>query len=167
LNQVQLIKFRNNGLPDGFKIVRHLNLWIFKFAQLPQVRSAALAIIGDVGNNNQEGQLERLTNFVRSRVRYVADPIGSEFVTSPVIQLEQIRRQGFTSGDCDDHVILLGSLAGSVGLESAAVGVKLPNSPIYNHVVNVIVTNGNEHLIDACRKINNPNVEGLFNEVVF
>ena len=141
-----------SGRPDNIAILEVLENLTTEFARNPTVYRAALDIIGRTKNNDQHAQIDRLTRFVREKMIYVQDPIGSEFVTQPDTLLQQIARRGYGQGDCDDHVLLLNSLLGAVGLETRFAGVKLPKSPIFNHVVSNVKWNGKWFEIDPCSK---------------
>lgn len=118
------------------------------------VRDYALfRVIGRISNNDVAGQAERLANFVRDHVTYVRDPVGHEFITSPKVMLEQIDQHGYTFGDCDDHVMLLSALLGSVGIPAIPVGVKLGASRGFNHVIVSADINGEWIDIDPCAKL--------------
>lgn len=142
-----------SGAPDTYTIIAYLDDFIIRFGQMPEVRQAAIDIIGDAGNHDQRRQAAALLGFVRYRVRFTLDPIGSEFIISPLRMLADIRRRGFAYGDCDDHVLLLGSLAASLGIPSRAVGVYISGaSKRFDHVINLMELNGSDELMDSCRK---------------
>lgn len=134
---------------------------------MPAIRRAALDILGDAGNHDQPEQLRRLGEFVLVRVRYVLDPVDSEFIVSPIRLLDEIRDRGFASGDCDDHVLLLGALAASVGIRGRAVGVHIsPGSKRFDHVVNLFDIAGETILFDSCRKHWNPIVNNDYQRLL-
>jgi transglutaminase-like putative cysteine protease len=123
-------------------------------ARSPEVRRAAFEIVG------KEYPLAtwRLGQFVRTRVRYVPDPVQGpgadpvELVISPVRMLQDIQRFGETAGDCDDHVALLVALAQSLGIEARILAVKVNGSAEYNHVI-ASLWNGRGWVdIDTCVK---------------
>ena len=151
------------GAPDTHTIIAYLDDFIVQFGQMPAIRSWAVRILGDAGNHDQNEQITRLARFVADRVRFVLDPVDSEFIISPLRMLRDIQAQGFTAGDCDDHVLLLGSLASALGIRSRAVGVFIsPHSKRFDHVVNLFDIGGESILFDACRKSSNPAVTGYY-----
>jgi transglutaminase-like putative cysteine protease len=94
-----------------------------------------------------------LIQWVRTRMRYLPDPDGGEFIQMPVVLLDRIRTAGFAYGDCDDHVVLLGALMASVGIQARACAVKLHGSSWYNHVVIEYTDKlGRIRLVDPCVK---------------
>ncbi len=90
------------------------------------VRRAALAITNDCPSRNDECELEAIFEAVKhgdSRVRglekglrYVADPRMADYFTAPGRML-QLCGEGACGGDCDDHSVLVASLAGAVGFK--------------------------------------------------
>lgn len=78
----------------------------------PGIRFNAISIIKQaaVPNHDQAAAAVALYNFVKSTIRYLPDPIGVETVQDPEITIK------LAAGDCDDHTVLLGALAMSVGI---------------------------------------------------
>jgi transglutaminase-like putative cysteine protease len=68
-----------------------------------------LDLVRGLPARDHRGELERLFEFVRDRIEYRLDPLDTERVQDPVATLE------LGSGDCDDKVVLLAALAGSLG----------------------------------------------------
>lgn len=110
-------------------------------------------IFDDEGNNEIAQQTSDILQFVKDHVRYVRDPIGLEFVQSPLDMVRTIKARGFTYGDCEDHTILLNTLLGAIGIKARPVGVKLGDSKSYNHVVTTALgKDGIWKTLDACAK---------------
>jgi transglutaminase-like putative cysteine protease len=103
-------------------------------------------------DNDQLGQANRLIDFVRKNLTYVRDPIGAEYIVSPVRLLQNFQATGYMAGDCDDHVLLLNALLGAAGIPTKAVGVKFSGSDKWNHVVSGIQLKGQLWLVDPCAK---------------
>jgi len=82
-----------------------------------QVRLLALDLINDLLQKDFSGEISTLFYFVRDRIRYVRDIRGVETLQEPERTL-QVR-----SGDCDDKVILLGSMLESIGHQVRLVAV--------------------------------------------
>ncbi len=111
----------------------------FYYGRLPAIRSAALRIVGVVGNNDQAAQVNALAAFVRNGVVYLADPLNTEFIQTPDVLLLQINRAGFVYGDCDDHCLLFGSLCEALGIRCDIVGVNSgAGAPIPDHVITTV-----------------------------
>lgn len=77
----------------------------------PEVRRLAVALLNQAHVQRGDGAAEITTlfDFVRSRLRYVPDPVDTEFVGDALAVLE------IGGGDCDDLAVLLGSLLESIG----------------------------------------------------
>lgn len=79
------------------------------------IRAKALDLVGGVPPRDWRGEIGRLFEFVRDRITYRQDPVDAERVQDPVATLE------IGSGDCDDLVVLLAALLGSLGYWSRFV----------------------------------------------
>lgn len=143
----------NPNAPDAYTIISTLQFVIEQFGRDPRVRAAAVGIINGQVNNDVARHARTLTTWVKSRMVYLADPDGAEFVQTPLVLLKQIQTKGSAYGDCDDHVVLLGALMNSIGIPAQATGVKLYNSPYFNHVVIQYPCNGRMELVDPCAKV--------------
>jgi len=93
----------------------------------PLIRKQAVAVIGS-GGRQPEREVSALLNFVRRRIRYVADPVDTEFVASARRVLE------IGGGDCDDLVVLLGALLESIGYETQLRVMAVDPRAEYEHV---------------------------------
>jgi hypothetical protein len=78
----------------------------------PGVRLLAHKILKSKSLSSREGfkVATALSDFVRTNIRYVNDPVDVETIQSPEVTVK------IGSGDCDDHVVLLSSLLQSVGI---------------------------------------------------
>lgn len=142
----------SSGAPDSVTILQHLD----KFRRIYQthgvVRLATVKLLDGLTNNDIDGQIERVFEFVKERMTYVRDPGRVEYVISPVRHLISVSRHGVTHGDCDDHVLLFNSMVGSIGVETRFVGVKL-RSDRFNHVISSVLTKSGEWVdLDPCAK---------------
>lgn len=117
------------------------------------IRQLAVQIVAGLPNNDLEGQVSRLTQWVKDNVTYVRDPADSEYLVLPLRMISDFFTSGVMLGDCDDHVMLLNSLLESVGFTTKPVGVKFGGSAEFNHVISgVLRGNGQWELIDPCAK---------------
>ncbi len=138
---------------DGIRqILQHLRVMKDYYGSLPSVRNAAIAIAGSLVNNDQAGQIARLTEYVRRAMVYQADPWNSEFTQTPDLLLVQINRRGYAHGDCDDHVLLFASLAESLGIYTEINGVMAPGSSTWNHVIATAYIDDQPVDVDLCAK---------------
>lgn len=125
--------------PDAPQILAYLNDLALRYAQEPFVREFTThRLANKTRNNDIDGQVRQVTSFVRDNLRYVADPLGTEYVISPVILLQEIMRGERPAADCDDHVLLLNSMLGSLGIETRPIGVKLYTDDHYDHVISTV-----------------------------
>ena len=142
----------NPGAPDAWSIIAAIQFVIDQFGRDPRVRQESLGLLRSRINNDVETNARTLTQWVMSRMVYLADPDGGEFITTPIVLLDTIRRNGFAYGDCDDHVVLLGAMMVSIGIPAQAVAVKLNGGEFYDHVVIQYPLNGRMVLVDPCAK---------------
>lgn len=142
-----------NGLPDAHQIIANLNDLGEKFARMPVVREFTVRVLGDsIGNNNLELQVTRVFQFVKDHVNYVRDPVWTEYVISPIRLITIINNGMIPAGDCDDHVLLLNSMLGSIGFPTRSVGVKLMTGDRYDHVISQVKVRGTWKDLDPCAK---------------
>jgi hypothetical protein len=141
------------GLPGILAIVAKANLLKDVCSALPDVRTVALLIARPEIDHDQAGQIASLAGFVMAAVVYVADPLHLEYMQSADLMLADIFTFGRTSGDCDDHCILFGALAQSLGIPVEIVGVKSsPDFPVPNHVIVIAHPDSGPVEIDLCAK---------------
>lgn len=138
--------------PDAFTIIAALQFVIEQYGRDPRVRAKAMSLIHSRINNDVDRNASTIASWVMNSMVYLADPDGAEFVQTPMVLMRQIDMRGRAYGDCDDHVVLLGSLLNAIGIQAEAVGVKLFGAANYNHVVIQYLSNGRMVLIDPCAK---------------
>lgn len=149
----------DDSRPHAFSILERLFLLVQLWGTDPGVRAAAVAIIRADGY--RDGQTVEAANsirtFVQDSMRWVPDPIGTEFVVSPVQLLEEITADGRAFGDCDDFVCLFCALARSLGLDARPVGVRLGTDPTdperFDHVIASIRFPDRVRDYDVCAKM--------------
>lgn len=145
-----------DGSPDADSIVNHLQGFVDIFGRDMEVRAVAESLLRSTRDNDLDDHAGVLLAWVRDHVRYLPDPDGAEMVVSPLLLLRRIRTEGHAYGDCDDHVVLLGSLLQSVGIVSRVHAVKIrPGDPWYNHVILSVGLPGGWTDMDPCAKNGN------------
>jgi transglutaminase-like putative cysteine protease len=137
---------------DAVQILQFLEVAHQRYLRSPYIREFTVNQLKGVENNDQITQANRIIDFVRSNLTYVQDPVDSEYVVSPVQLLQKLQRDGYMVGDCDDHVLLLNSMLGSIGINTKFIGVKFGNSDVFNHVVSGVQLGGHLYLVDPCSK---------------
>lgn len=138
--------------PDQIQILHMMEDVVSQYQGSPLVRETAVGQLRGLANNDLRGQVRRLVQFVKDNVTYVRDPDGAEYLITPDRLLTTWHQSGFMAGDCDDHVMLLNALLGSVGIPTKCVGVKFGNSTDFNHVISGVYCCGQMFLIDPCAK---------------
>jgi hypothetical protein len=96
----------------------------------PLVRATAIKITRECGSRDDECELHALFDAVKhgdpeipalaDGFRYIADPNTIDFFTGAERTLKMCEQRA-CAGDCDDHTVLIGSLAGSLGFK---IGVR-------------------------------------------
>lgn len=101
------------------------------------IRQLAVQLLGSVNGNakNYKAQIQRLFNFVQTRIGYVRDIRGVETIQTPLYTLD------IGSGDCDDKSVLLATLIECIGHPTRflAMGFAPEN---YCHVICEVYING-------------------------
>jgi transglutaminase-like putative cysteine protease len=127
--------------PHAFSILERLWQLVQEWSSDATMRSVAIAIIHQAGyrDGNSVPAADALRQWVMGKMRWVADPFGTEFVVAPKQLLREILADGRAYGDCDDFVALFCSLARSIGLDARPVGVRMgtdPSDPTrFDHVI--------------------------------
>jgi len=95
----------------------------------PFVKSIAVQIIKrrKVPHKDYLGQTRAIFDFVRSRVKYIKDPVGYDQLSPPIRTIYQ----GY--GDCEDNAVLLASLLESIGIPTK-LKLVATRGPKYDHI---------------------------------
>ncbi len=109
----------------------------------PYVREWAGSIVSGVEVNQKDQEAEAVYNFVRDNVRYTKDPLGFEYIQTPVVLLQSIgqyrnSRGERPVGDCDDMTVLSLSLLKSIGFQVAIKVVSFTPNKKYGHVYGLV-----------------------------
>lgn len=145
----------NNHQSDAEQILAFLEQVKQQYIRSPYVREFTISLLRGLDNNDQTGQVNRIIAWVRANLTYVRDPIDSEYVITPVQLIEAWKRKHYMAGDCDDHVLLLNTMLGTVGFDTKFVGVKFGQTDVFNHVVSGVILDGQLYIVDPCSKIRN------------
>ncbi len=140
---------------DAPQILAYLHALSVQFAQAPFMREFTVnTVLRGTGvlDNEQDKQILAVLDFVRRNVTYVRDPVDSEYVISPINLIEQIQNGQKPYGDCEDHVLLLNSMLGSIGFPTRFVSVKINGGQWFNHVVSAVYAHGEWRDLDPCAK---------------
>jgi len=83
----------------------------------PLVVRVAQRAVGGVRERDAVGEFQACLEEVRRRTRYTQDPLDCETIKAPWVTIEESETSatGRAAADCDDQVVLLAALIGSVG----------------------------------------------------
>ncbi len=105
------------------------------------VRQKAIEIVNAAGvrGHDEIGEIRAITKWVQTHMVYRKEPIGIEYFSTGRRLLKDISN-GVSAGDCDDFVILGGSLLGAIGYPVGALIVDSSGDGVFNHVMLVTKT---------------------------
>ncbi len=119
-------------IPDGYsgtaETIKEMWKLVNKESKDQHLRNIARKITENVTAKDYFGEAKSLFNFVKGRTKFVRDPEGAERIADPFVTITE------KSGDCDDHAILLGSLAKSIGFPVRFVTISSIRPGFFNHV---------------------------------
>lgn len=107
-----------------------------------RVRKQAVRILDDeaIPARDSWGEVDALFRFVQQRLRFTRDPIGNEMISRARALLDEHR-----DADCDEYVILLGSLLESVGHRVRLKVVRANARGPWRHIyLEVLIRQGGE-----------------------
>lgn len=134
--------------PDGAAGVRNtlrqMRAFVREGRRNPKIRSTALNLISLVPERDALGEIRTLFEFVRDRIRYVADVLEVETLADAQRTLE------IAQGDCDDKSILLAALLESIGYATQFIVTGYQSPDWFEHVyLRVLLPSGNWMPLDA------------------
>lgn len=149
----ELIRLPLVAHEDAPQIIAYLKQLSLHFGRESFIREFTVSLFpASMPDNDLDGILRIITDFVRDYLVYVPDPVGTEYVISPVVLLQRITANGRAAGDCDDHVLLFNAMALSVGFEVRVAGVHLNNLEMWDHVISQVYHDHEWRDIDLCLK---------------
>ncbi|HEX9082945.1 MAG TPA: transglutaminase domain-containing protein [Holophagaceae bacterium] len=99
-----------------------------------------------ITSHGQSALAVKVFEFVRTRIRYVNDPLGQEyFQTVPGIWKAQM-------GDCEDFTALLAALFVAAGIKVKARVIKIPKAEGWAHIYLLAFLDGSWRAFDATEK---------------
>ena len=107
----------------------------------PYIRKWAEQIIENVPAKDKVGEVSAIHDFVKWHVRYTKDPLGMEYVQTPLILLKQIEQNETPMGDCDDMTTLSLSLYRSIGYPIATKVTSYTGDGKYSHIYGLVMIN--------------------------
>lgn len=119
------------GMPGGVagvkKTMSIMALLTKKYRQVLPIRDLAVNITVGLNNKDYFAEWDALVDWIKNNIRYTRDIRTVETLHTP---LEVLRRG---AGDCDDHSVLLATLAESIGITTRFVAIG-PQKNTYCHV---------------------------------
>jgi transglutaminase-like putative cysteine protease len=117
-----------NGAAGVFTTASTMRQLINAYKTDVELRSTAANLVFLTPEKNDLAEVEALFNFVRDNIRYLKDVHAVETLTTP----DRTLQLGY--GDCDDQVVLLGSLLESIGYPTKIVLTGYGDPGIFEHV---------------------------------
>ena len=137
-------KIQETSISDGAKGNIQTVEFMKKVARVragdPFIRKLALSILTEAGipSNYYVSEALAIGDYVKSRVRYVRDPQGIEYLQDP-LDLAKQTVSGAAQGDCDDMSLLVSTLLLSIGHSPFFRCIRHEDiSGAYNHIYVVI-----------------------------
>lgn len=94
---------------DFFAAAQRMAEIIREASRDPQVVARARALVRNLSPGDYAGEATALHNFVRDKIRYTGDPFTEDIYAWPKVTLQQ------RAGDCNNKVLLFGSMARALG----------------------------------------------------
>jgi hypothetical protein len=147
------VRYRlGHGASDAEQITQTLSRLIFEYGTDPKIRRFTTQWLDGCDHDDRQGQIRAITGFMSDHVRYVRDPMGVEYVRAPTRMIEEYEKFGMANGDCDDQVLLSGSMFYSIGFDCRPVGLNLHTSEYFDHVALQLKSDkGDPITYDPCR----------------
>lgn len=117
-----------NGAAGVFTTAAAMRQLINAYKTDIEIRTTAANLVFLTPEKNDLAEVEALFNFVRDNIRYLKDVYAVETLTTP----DRTLQLGY--GDCDDQVVLLGSLLESIGYPTKIVLTGYGDPGIFEHV---------------------------------
>lgn len=101
-----------------------------------EVIRTANGIVAAVPPRDVNGQIASIRDWLDAHFRYLSDPVGVELLRDPNGGIQEIRRKGYTQGDCDEAATLAATLGMANGIPARfrALAFYSSNAP-YTHVI--------------------------------
>ena len=140
--------FQLADVKDQASALKRIADLIAKGCSSPPIVRAARAITVDCAARDDLCELEAIYEAVKTGTpavpglkrgfRYVADPRTADWYQGAVATLKECQA-GACAGDCDEHTVLVASLAGALGFRvGARAWGKDPAQRVYQHVYAVV-----------------------------
>lgn len=123
------------GIYQTVEKVRHGIQYALKDPQ-QKIRKRAEVILRSVKERDTGQEIKTIFEFAKSRLHYISDPLGVEYIKSPEVIDAEIEQAGFYMGDCDDAAGYVSALLRSVGYRVRLVIISPTESKTnsYQHI---------------------------------
>lgn len=108
----------------------------------PSVRPVALHIVADARERDHADIARRVYHWVIDHMSFRNDNFGVETLQSPAYMLQQIEANGRAYGDCDDFVILIGTLLKVLGYAVKIRVIRYEGLKEFSHVILAVMIRG-------------------------
>jgi len=116
-----------------------------------RVRQKAEEIVSGIVDNDQQGEVRSIYQYVQKNIRYTRDPKGLEYVQTPDYLLDAVEQNKQAFGDCDDKTVLGLSLLKTIGYDVAIKVVSYLQNKKFSHVYGLVKFDGQWVPFDATR----------------
>jgi transglutaminase-like putative cysteine protease len=128
---------QTTSLPAGdagtAKTVGWMRKLIHQGSKSPEIREMAANLA--MRHSTDQGKIGSIFEFVRSKMKYVRDPLHQEMLAGTDYHMGVMGREGYARGDCDDHTIMLGAMLESVGYPTRITTARMKPGPgSFDHV---------------------------------
>ena len=111
------IPVQTTRLPGGdagtAKTVGWMRRLIHQGSKSREIRETAANLA--MRHSTDQGKIGSIFEFVRSKMKYVRDPLHQEMLAGTDYHMGTMAAEGYARGDCDDHTIMLGAMLESIG----------------------------------------------------
>lgn len=97
-------------------------------------------------------RIKAIYDFIRAHTVYMRDPMGFEFIKTPLVSLQQIESGARPTLDCDDYTVLSLSLLRTLGFPVAMRAASYKQGGGFSHVYGLIKTKQGYQSMDCTRE---------------
>ena len=141
------IDYRLRLLPGAGGIaqtIRVMRQCVEFYKSHPRIIEVARNIVMLAPPKDQLAEVVAVFEYVRDQIRYVADPLDVETLTTP----DRLIDEG--AGDCDDKSTLLATLLAAIGIDSEFVVTGYTDNTNYEHVYVLAYVSSVRVALDPC-----------------
>jgi hypothetical protein len=95
-----------------------MKAYVLEFSTNPTIIEFARTLVMDCPPKDKVCEIKQIHALACERIRFVDDPVHNEAIVTPLKMLEDIRKNGRVSGDCDEFSPFVCTLLASIGIMS-------------------------------------------------